>query len=89
MNAASLAELVDIDEGVVSPRIFVDRDIYELEMERVYARQWLYLAHQSEVPKPGDFVTRSMGEDPVIVARGTDGAIRVLLNVCRHRGRRV
>lgn len=89
MNAASLAELVDVDEGVVSPRIFVDRDIYELEMERVYARQWLYLAHESEVPKPGDFVTRSMGEDPVIVARGTDGAIRVLLNVCRHRGRRV
>ncbi len=60
-----------------------------MEMERIFTRNWLYVAHDSEIPRPGDFVTRSMGDDPVIVWRGQDGKVRVFLNVCRHRGRRV
>lgn len=82
-------DLVDVDAGLVSARIFVDEDIYQQELERIFARSWLFVAHESEVPRPGTFVTRSMGEDPVIVWRGADGQVRVLLNVCRHRGRRV
>ncbi|SRR5712692_8228334 len=58
-------------------------------MERVFTRGWLYVAHESEIPQRGDFVTRQMGEDPVIVCRGQDGRVRVWLNVCRHRGRKV
>jgi PAH dioxygenase large subunit len=81
--------LVDVAEGVLSARIFVDEAIYAQEVERVFGRAWLYLAHESELPRPGSYVTRLMGEDPVIVCRGADGAIRVFLNVCRHRGRRV
>jgi phenylpropionate dioxygenase-like ring-hydroxylating dioxygenase large terminal subunit len=80
---------VDPDAGVVSAKIFVDEDIYRLEQERIYGRSWLFLAHDSEIPEPGDFVTRSMGEDPVIVWRGQDRKARVFLNVCRHRGRRI
>ena len=89
MGSSSLADLVDVEEGVLSPRVFVDEDLYRRELDRVFGRQWLFVAHESEVPSPGDFVTRSMGEDPVIVARGPDGVVRVLLNACRHRGRRV
>lgn len=73
----------------MSPLVFVDPDLYQLELERIFARSWLFVAHESEIPKAGDFVTRSMGEDPVIVWRGQDQKVRVLLNVCRHRGRRV
>ncbi|HEY3306358.1 MAG TPA: Rieske 2Fe-2S domain-containing protein [Candidatus Binatia bacterium] len=80
---------VDPDAGVVSAKIFVDEEIYRLEQERIYSRSWLFLAHDSEIPEPGDFVTRWMGEDPVIVWRGQDRKARVFLNVCRHRGRRV
>jgi phenylpropionate dioxygenase-like ring-hydroxylating dioxygenase large terminal subunit len=89
----SLAErahaLVQSERGLVSAQIFVDRDIYELELERIFARCWLYVAHESEIPRPGDFVTRYMGEDPVLVTRGDDGRVHVLLNTCRHRGRGV
>jgi nitrite reductase/ring-hydroxylating ferredoxin subunit len=81
--------LVDTREGWISARIFVDPEIYRLERERIFGSAWLYVAHESEIPRPGDFVTRYMGEDPVIVIRGADGQVRVLLNVCRHRGRTV
>jgi phenylpropionate dioxygenase-like ring-hydroxylating dioxygenase large terminal subunit len=87
--AATLGNLVNLKDGLVSARVFGDPDLYPLELERVFARSWLFVAHESEIPRPGDFVTRQMGEDPVIVTRGTDGQIHVLLNVCRHRGRKV
>lgn len=82
-------DLVKSDAGVVSARIFVDPEIYRQELERIFTRTWLYVAHESEIPQPGDFVTRHMGEDPVIVARGADDKIRVFLNACRHRGMKV
>ena len=88
-RAGLLSELVNVEEGLVSPHVFVDPEIHRLELERVFARSWLYVAHESEIPGAGDFVTRVMGEDPVVVWRGQDGEIRVFLNVCRHRGRRV
>jgi PAH dioxygenase large subunit len=87
--AADPADLVQSDRGLVSAHIFVDREIYELELERIFAHCWLYVAHESELPRPGDFVTRYMGEDPVLVTRADDGRIHVLLNNCRHRGRGV
>src|SRR5688572_30308403 len=89
MDAKALDELMRPQEGLVSARIFTDPEIYRLEQEKIFAKSWLYVAHESEVPRPGDFVTRQMGEDPVIVCRGRDGKVRVFLNVCRHRGRRV
>src|SRR5712692_5103994 len=83
------APWVDAAAGTVSAKIFVDEDIYRREQERIFGRSWLFLAHDSEIPEPGYFVTRSMGEDPVIVWRGQDRNVRVFLNVCRHRGRRI
>lgn len=88
-ETATVSDLVKIQKGLISPRIFTDPMIGELELERIFARSWLFVAHESEVRQPGDFVTRTMGEDPVIVWRGQDGKVRVFLNVCRHRGRRV
>ena len=85
----NLNKLVQVDKGIISSRIFNDPEINRLEMERIFTRSWLYVAHESEIPKAGDFVTRYMGEDPVIVWRGQDGRVRVFLNVCRHRGMRV
>ncbi len=84
-----LTDLVDSEHGFVSARVFADAQLYEHELETVFGQSWLFVAHESEVPNPGDFVTRTMGEDPVIVCRGQDGQVRVLLNVCRHRGRKV
>lgn len=81
--------LVDADVGTVERRIFWDRDIYQVELERIFARSWLFVAHESQVPNAGDFLTTYMGEDSVIVARGDAGEINVFLNSCPHRGNRV
>ena len=81
-----LRELFDEKAGTISPAIYADPSLYELELERVFARSWLVVAHDSHLPNPGDFLTSYMAEDPVIVVRQKDGSVRVLLNQCRHRG---
>jgi 3-phenylpropionate/trans-cinnamate dioxygenase alpha subunit len=85
----NFSEMVDADRGLIDRRIFTDESIYRLELERIFAKCWLFLAHECQIPQPGDFFCTYMGEDPVLVYRGDDGSVRVYLNSCRHRGMRV
>ncbi|GBC82830.1 3-phenylpropionate/cinnamic acid dioxygenase subunit alpha [bacterium HR10] len=85
-DGTPLKELVRVEEGRIAARVFTDPEIYQLELERIFLRCWLAVAHESEIPHPGDYVTRRMGEDPVIVVRDRAGQIHVLLNSCTHRG---
>lgn len=82
----SIDGLVSADGATQNRRIYWDEDIYEQELEQVFARSWLFLSHDSLIPNPGDFVTAFMGQDRVIVARGRDGVVRAFLNSCNHRG---
>jgi 3-phenylpropionate/trans-cinnamate dioxygenase alpha subunit len=82
-------QLVDADNGQVSRRIFIEPEIYEQELKQIFARCWLFLCHDSQIPRPGDFFSTWMGEDPVLVVRDTGGRINAFLNVCRHRGNRL
>lgn len=84
-----MSELVDLDRGLISREIFVDEDIYKQEQERIFARAWLFLGHESQIPQPGDFFTSYMGEESVIITRDRGGRIHVFLNTCRHRGMKV
>jgi phenylpropionate dioxygenase-like ring-hydroxylating dioxygenase large terminal subunit len=81
--------LIDLRRGQISRRIFSDAAIYQQEMERIFTRCWLFLAHDAMIPEPGDFLTTHAGEDPLIVCRGADGQVRAFLNTCRHRGNKV
>jgi phenylpropionate dioxygenase-like ring-hydroxylating dioxygenase large terminal subunit len=81
--------LVDVEKGVVDRRIYSAEDIYQLELERIFARAWNFVAHDSQIPNPGDFFMNFIGEDRVIVVRDNDGAAQVLVNSCRHRGNAV
>ena len=83
------AGMVDLDAGTVSREIFVSADIYDQEQEQVFARAWLFVGHESQIPKPGDFFVSSMGEESVILCRDRQGEIHVFLNSCTHRGMKV
>jgi phenylpropionate dioxygenase-like ring-hydroxylating dioxygenase large terminal subunit len=84
-----VAPLVDVEKGTVSRRVYSDPSIYERELERIFARCWLYLGHELSIPEPGDYLTTFMGADPVILWRDHHGRPRTFLNTCRHRGNRV
>ncbi|MBV9119207.1 MAG: Rieske 2Fe-2S domain-containing protein [Chloroflexi bacterium] len=75
--------------GLISRKIFTDEEIYRLEMERVFQRCWLFLAHTTMLPQPGSFVANYAGEEPVIVWRDADGKVGAFLNTCPHRGNKL
>ena len=58
--SGDMHELVDADRGLVSRRIFIEPEIYEQELRQIFARCWLYLCHDSQIPHPGDFFTTTM-----------------------------
>lgn len=82
-------DLLAPDGSGVDRRVFVDESIYRLEQEKIFAKCWLYLGHESALPKVGSFFTTTMGEDPVIVTRDKNDCLRVYLNSCTHRGAKV
>jgi phenylpropionate dioxygenase-like ring-hydroxylating dioxygenase large terminal subunit len=86
---AELGSLVDSERGLLSRRIFIEPEIYERELQQIFARCWLFLCHDSQVAQPGDFFTTYMGEDPVLVVRDSAGQVNAFLNICRHRGNRL
>ncbi|HLY43971.1 MAG TPA: Rieske (2Fe-2S) protein, partial [Stellaceae bacterium] len=87
--ATDVSGLVDSERGLVSRRIFIEPELYKQELQQIFARCWLYLCHDSQIPLPGDFFTTTMGEDPVLVMRDSTGKVGAFLNVCRHRGNRL
>ena len=78
----------DVESGVfrVHRSTMTSEALLEVERERIFGRRWLYVGHDSEVPGPGDFRRREVAGRPLVMVRGSDGAVRVLLNSCRHRG---
>ena len=82
-------DLMAEDGSAVDRRLFVDESIYRLEQERIFAKCWLYLGHESALPEKQSFLTTTMGEDPVIVVRDKTGRLRAFLNSCSHRGAKV
>ena len=88
-DGTSIHDLIDEHGGHVSRRIFADPEVFALEQERIFGRAWFFVGHESEIPNPGDVLTRQCGLDPVLFLRDQDGEVRVFLNSCRHRGMRL
>jgi len=66
--------------------LYTDPAIFAEELERIFHAGWVFVGHDSEIPRPGDYVTRPIGREPVIMVRGQDGGVAVLVNRCMHRG---
>lgn len=75
-------------EGVfrVHRDVFSDPELFELEQQCIFERTWNFLALESQLAKPHDFVSTFIGRTPVLVTRGAQGKIGAFLNVCRHKG---
>ena len=71
-------------------RLYIDQDIFELEMERIWGQAWIFIGHASQVPEPGDYFTTNITDKvPVVMVRDKNAALHVLHNRCGHRGTRV
>lgn len=88
-DGTKVADLVDVATRQVQMRALSDPELYELEMEQIFGKIWVFLGHESEIPNSGDFITRDMGSDSVLITRDKSGEVHVMLNVCAHRGMRI
>ncbi len=80
----ALAALVEPDR--VHRMAYTDQQIFDLEMERIFERLWVYIGHESQIPNPGDYYLARVGRQPMMMTRDHHGDIHVLYNRCPHRG---
>lgn len=80
----SYEDLVQADR--IHASLYTDPRIFAEEMDKIFCRSWVFVGHESEIPRPGDFITRPLGAQPVLMVRGAAGEVSVLLNRCAHRG---
>ena len=86
-NPEALHALVRPD--AVHRDLYISEELYQLELRRLWRNTWIYMGHDSQVPNPGDFYTAHIAGSPLVMLRGRDGVVRVMLNRCAHKGTRV
>lgn len=75
-----------IGEDWLDGSVYTDPQIFEEEIDKIFYRGWVFVGHDSEIPNPGDYVTRMLGREPVMMQRNARGEVKVLVNRCTHRG---
>ncbi|HUD37524.1 MAG TPA: aromatic ring-hydroxylating dioxygenase subunit alpha [Streptosporangiaceae bacterium] len=78
--------IAEVRRGLVPAHIYNDAEVFALERDRLFSRAWVFVAHESEIPDPGDYVVRRVLADSFIVVRDEARAVRVLFNMCLHKG---
>jgi nitrite reductase/ring-hydroxylating ferredoxin subunit len=68
------------------PGRYTDPGFFDLEIEHLWRKSWLYAGHLDQLPEPGSFFVWKHGSSPIVVMRGDDGEVRAFYNTCRHRG---
>jgi stachydrine N-demethylase len=91
IDQTALASLLDahVPGRALARPFYTDADLFQADLTRLWYRDWIFAAAAAELPSAGSYVTLQLGDYPVVVVRGTDGAIRAFHNVCRHRGQRL
>ena len=87
---SEFANMVDdrVNDGIfrIDRRMYDEQAVFDAEMERIFEATWMYVAHESQIPRPGDFIWTEVGRQPVIINRLDDGRISGVINACSHRG---
>lgn len=78
-----------VRDTAVHRDVYIDQEVFELEMEHLFANTWSYVGHDSQVANAGDYVTTTIGAQPVLMSRHTDGVVHVLYNRCPHKGTKI
>lgn len=90
MDADRITHLLleDVEQGRygIAREAFTDPALFQLEMEHIFEKGWVYLAHESQIPKQNDYLTTTIGRQPVILNRDKQGRIGAFHNACAHRG---
>lgn len=88
MHRISTAVVDDPQTGDFRCRrdVFTDVELFELEMKYIFESNWVYLAHESQLPSKNDYLTVWIGRTPVILNRAKDGGLNGVVNACAHRG---
>lgn len=83
-NPDAVSALIQPDS--IHRDLYINEDLFALEMAHLFKRAWIFVGHDSQVPEPGDYVTTTVGLEPVIMIRDAQGEVNVLLNRCAHKG---
>ena len=78
-----------VQEDRVHRDVYLSEELFRLERERLFARSWNYVGHESQVPTAGDYFTAEIAGQPLILVRQADGSVKVLMNRCAHKGARL
>ncbi|MDH2433719.1 anthranilate 1,2-dioxygenase large subunit [Pokkaliibacter sp. MBI-7] len=75
-------------EGIyrIARDMFTEPELFDLEMELIFEKTWIYACHESEIPNPNDYLTMRAGRQPMIITRDGSGELHALVNACQHRG---
>jgi len=92
VNPDILGSVVDnADEGhfEVSRRVFADPEIFQREIKHIFESNWVFLAHESQLPNPHDYFATQIGSQPVVLMRDGQGNVNTFYNACPHRGAQI
>lgn len=97
MTSSNLKQWNDFIDGCIDFRpndgvfriardMFTEPELFDLEMEFIFEKVWIYACHESEIPNNHDFLTVQIGRQPIIVSRDGKGELHAMVNACEHRG---
>jgi len=73
------------DARALPPQCYTSHSFFEFEKRALFDHEWLCVGRADLIPNPGDYLTITINEDPLLVVHGLDGHIRVMTAVCQHR----
>ena len=85
------SKLVDLikkqkDNFPLDQSFYIDKDIYDIDLKNIFFNQWIFVGHESRIPKKGDYFLFNVGDESIIIIRGNNQKVNCFYNVCRHRG---